>query len=342
MEVIDYKKQYKEASLCLLSEQRGGGYFTNKSQIWDWQYEQNPHINKNKPYPSIIFKENDTVIAFNGLMPVKVKYKQTFLDVIWSCDTIVGEAQRGKGFGGKLASSVVDICPMVLGLGISDLQDPIMLKRGYKVNKDITQFFFTQKIKKWKDLLKKTVQLSMKLRYFQPTFSSVKLTSQITDKLPEASEIELLWKNVQSSYDKTIIRNYDYLNWKYQNHPLAKYQFIQINNQGHLIALAIFRAGAKTSRLVDYLGPANAPAIKAKVLHAFVKKNSQSQQLECTTSDSEFHQQLKKIGFTPYKAKPRFYIQYADADAEKGWFIMSGDSDNDLGEFNSFNSKHCD
>jgi hypothetical protein len=147
-------------------------------------------------------------------------------------------------------------------------------------------------------------------------------------------EIDTLWKNVESGYDKIVKRSHSYIFWKYGQHPINNYQLIVVKKNNVIIGVGIFRNSFKMARFVDYIGPSNSVKIKQLVISVFIKQCSDSKMLECTSTDEEFKQVLENCGFRKYKDRPRFYVHSNIADDKNPhmyWFIMGGDSDGDLG-----------
>lgn len=237
----DYKDDQKADITSLIRDFSHPKYQETPS-LWQWLYADNPCAESSKQL-GITIKEGEEVVGFNGLMPVEIQYKGKMLSGAWSFDTILSPACRGKGYGKKLAIAVKESNPLVLGLGISEIQAAIMRKIGYSINSDVQQLFFCNKITSFRSLAKYCLQMIKRLRYFTltdkiPSDLSIEVISSTAFKehlTPEA--VDALWDQVHQGYRNIVVRNYRYLNWKYAENPANPHQFILVRHEGKLRAL---------------------------------------------------------------------------------------------------------
>jgi hypothetical protein len=146
-------------------------------------------------------------------------------------------------------------------------------------------------------------------------------------------EVEALWNTVEDGYSKIVVRNHAYLEWKYGSHPFAKYEAILVDRDKQLVGVGIFRHHGRESRLVDYVGPAEGMDIKASIVDTFMRACPAAESLNCICCDNEFKECLESAGFRTFRKKPSFGVFSrlpGDHDPERGWFVMAGDSDEDL------------
>lgn len=336
--IEDFQQADKQSAIDLLATRHPAEYRGSKETIWDWQFQDNP--DRHLAGAGIIARMDDRIVAFNGYMPFRLRYQHREMPSLWSCDTIVHPDCRGKGIGGKLIEHLKPQTDIVVGLGISDVQSFAMLKRGFQASEEIDQFFRVNRPKGLRAWIKWLAQLVQQIRSGAPTRNTdQKYQMSITEVSELGSEVDQLWQRYEDQYPKAVIRDKRYLDWKYGGHPLARYQAIVVKQEGQLKALAIFRHNDTLSRLLDYIGPANDAGLKRDILLAFKRACHDAALLECTTTDTGFRHALLSLGYRPYKKKPRFYVFSnieGDAEPQNGWFIMGGDSDNDLGEFHHF------
>ncbi|MEE9610836.1 MAG: GNAT family protein [Desulfatiglandales bacterium] len=147
--------------------------------LWKWQFTEGPFVRGTKDV-GVVITEAENVIGFNGFMPVSLQYNGSLIEGAWSCDTIISPRHRGKGFGRVMAKAVMVRFPIVMGLGISDIQAYLMKKSGYKVCQDIDHFYYTQKTRSTKDVVKKGVQYITNLKNTakRPSTTGLRVTSK--------------------------------------------------------------------------------------------------------------------------------------------------------------------
>lgn len=338
MQFIDYHTDHKEIITQLLSSYSHPRY-QRDPRLWDWFYRDNPFIHANSKLGiSIVEGSEQEVIGYNGLMPQDIFYRGKILSGAWSFDTILSPKCRGKGLGKKLALTIKSSSPLVLGLGISEIQASIMRKIGYSINTDIEQLFLTRKTKTARDIAKQILQIGKKgFRRLIPKSYCQRYVSAIECQLIKADrhalnkkEVDALWEKVKSSYHKCIVRDHDYFHWKYSLYPPQCYEYILVRFEGQLVGLGVINPNHEKARLVDFLGDANDYRTKLAIVKQFIRRCPDAELLECTSTDKQMLSILKDFGFRPYREKPHFYVATnleGDASPELNWFVMGGDSD---------------
>jgi hypothetical protein len=329
MKIESFQSYQKEKVISLLKPNKDEQ--DEKNRLWDWQYTENP-LAKGSNLGLVIYEESD-VIGFNGIQSVILKYNNNEIKGAWSFDTVFSPKCRGKGYGVKLFEIVRNSAPVVIGLGISDGGAKIAFKNGFKISVDVEQFHYVKRPRHLKEFLKMIIQFSSNIKSLVKKSEKTKLKYTLLDASDISKDIDVLWKKVEEGYTKIVKKNHSYIKWKYGSHPLKKYQCIVINNDKEIVGIGIFRSDEEMSRLIDYIGPSSSIPIKRLIIEVFKKQCTRAHLLECTCSDEEFKKLLAASGFRKYKVSPRFMIYSNianDKDPEKNWFVMGGDSDNDL------------
>ena len=206
---------------------------------------------------------------------------------MWSCDTFLDSNFRGKGLGKNLLWEIQEKRPVVLGLGISDMAAPVLIKNGWKVNTEVKRFVFKNKIQNPKDIIKKILQWrSFFIRHEKSADRNYSYSIVNAKELNE--DIDLLWQKNENGYGNVVIRNNKYVTWKYTHHPLNRYQAIIIRKDNEIEAIGIFRYKKDCSHFVDYVGPSNSSAIKLYMLSIFFQECKDATAFDCISTDNEF------------------------------------------------------
>lgn len=317
-----YNNQHKSQIINLLGSAR------YKKKLWDWQFT---HPSKRTWKPVIATNEDNKVLGFNAVMPTQIYYKGSLIDAAWSCDFIVDASCRGKGLGQKIKQQLHSNYPLLFSLGISDQAVRVLEKMGWKAGTSVIAY---RKRNHSGGIKGQIIRLIQRLNqtfttWLQVSPSSSSFEFSLSSHLPEKELINELSEKCTATYEKTIKRDYNYLNWRYQLHPLASYDFICIWNGAQLMGLGILRSTDKQSTLVDYLGPKNSPSVKLKLIEAWQNYYPEVEAMNCTSSDIEIGMALKQFGFRAAQ-KQRFYVYGTCDDCAKNWFIMGGDSDGEI------------
>jgi GNAT superfamily N-acetyltransferase len=307
-----------------------------KASIWNYQFLENPGALARGFHP-VVAEDNNRVVGFNSVVPVSIIWNGAPLDAMWSCDFKVLAECRGQGVGRLIKEALAQKSPVLMAFGISPVATIVLGRMGWVPGSNV---YFYRKIVRPKTARELALYL-----YQQSTACVNRAASpapcKVTphSKLPAAEELDRLWQGVQGGYNKAVVRDADYLNWRYQQHPLAGYRFLEARDASNtLLALGVVRCSERQARLVDYVGPARNASIKRAVVEAFLACEKQPLAYSAMTSDPELQKVFKSLGFYQGREQPRFYVwadkgrlsQQEYEHSHEGWFIMGGDSDGEL------------
>lgn len=305
------------------------GNGTIKAKLWSWQFEENPF---GLPFNPVIVEADGEIIGFNGMMPVLARYRGVTREILWSCDFIVAKSWRGKGIGRLIKTALISQSSIIMAFGISNRAAPVLLKMGWKTSQEVFHYRRFSTSGSFRESVLRGLQLLNRIRGLGvPTVQDIDV--EVSDQLPGASAVDALCESVSLQYDKCILRNFAYLNWKYACHPLVPYRFIHLRRDGCLLAVGVIRKAGERARLVDYLGPIGEVGLKRCLIRAFLKEAKECAHWQCTTSDADLGSALKAEGFFQGRTRPRFFVRSSvpgDEGCQNGWFIMGGDSDGEL------------
>ncbi len=321
--LVKYQPCQKEEVIALM----GGLPF--KADIWDWQFESNPYGYNFDP---VVLEEAGQIVAFNAGMDVQVYYNGKAVPALWSCDFFVHKNCRGKGIGQVVKDEQIKKSNIIMSFGISNMAAPVLIKKGWVANEDIWLFKRYKKIDTTKKSLLVVLQMWNRLLGLFTLNTKVNSSVVKTRKLPIKPEIDHLWNKVKSSYKKIVVRNHDYLHWKYELHPIAKYLFIEIRRDKELKAVAVVREHNGQVKLVDLLAHADDLASRLEVVKQLEIIYPSGHLFICATTDFLLQQAFLRLGYFKARDKPRFFVrnEYDNKNGAAGWFLMTGDSDGEL------------
>ena len=316
--------------VSLLSIGRPAGYQGFKAAVFDWQFHHNPHSDGRSPF--LIGVLDDRIVALNGFMPVRIRFHHQPVLASWSCDTFVSPAHRGRGFGKELVARVSNAAPIMLGYGISDMSDPILARQDWMLHPGIVLLFYHVAEAGITGRFKNFGSRLGRIRSSHAPPSSTEITCE--DHARFSAEVDDLWAESRSGYASTVERDLDYLNWKYYQHPLHRYITYAARSHGRLQGLMIARHDPEESLVADYCGPAQDTYLMSELAAAAVEDLShrKTMRIRCETTHPPMIDALSRAGFLASRHVSRFRVRAntAGLDPLSGWFLMTGDSDNDL------------
>ena len=321
---VDYAEEYKSKTIGLMESK------PFKQKIWEWQFFG--HCKKRDVTPVVFVDKWDTVVGFNGTMPISIKYNEEAIDGIWSCDFFVDDSHRGKGLGRKIKEELHQRAEIVMALGVSNMAAPVLARMGWKENREVELYRRVNTVKGLKTLIFRFLQFYNSIRTnFRKNGKTVQI--EISNTLPDKFEVDKLWSDISAEYGKIVIRNYDYLSWRYLQHPLIQYSFYIGRRDDELCFIAVTRKTENYLQFVDFIGSTSESSVLLQLLDRIKAESINLEYVSCLTSNEYLKYSLIGSGFHKQKSRQRFYIYtQTDADNEptKDWFIMAGDSDGEL------------
>lgn len=158
-------------------------------------------------------------------------------------------------------------------------------------------------------------------------------------------EFDILWQNVSDNIKISVVRDCDYLNWRYIERPNYNYQIFAAKNDDILTGYIILREetelfNMKLGLIVDILS-ADEETTNALLDYAYKKfKKDDIDIMGCLVlRKSLYEDQIKNSGFfkVPKKFSPKEFYFVAKVNEElidpeivynsKNWFLMFGDID---------------
>jgi hypothetical protein len=148
-------------------------------------------------------------------------------------------------------------------------------------------------------------------------------------------EFTALYESVARHYTVCVQRTATYLNWRYLNNPLRRYEVVTVRRAGDLLAYAIFTQSDQDAMLVDLFGAEDATVMEG-LLVTVIAMLRQRQVISLTAPLLNTHPLiplLKRFGFFPREHAP--VVVYMPphrrfegvVDQGKNWFLTRGDRD---------------
>ncbi|TYC62712.1 GNAT family N-acetyltransferase [Marinobacter sp. BW6] len=323
---VPWQTKYREGVLRLFRD------VPYKAELWQWQFESNPF---GLPFtPIVLVDEEDRVVGFNGGMGVRTTDRGKDIPVLWSCDFYLAEQWRGQGLGSAIKHELHKKAPVVMAFGISNQASDVLRHLGWVPDETVRSYRMLRRRKGLRSWLLSTLQwLNRLMRAFSAAPGISGISIKVRSSLPAREQVDALWERCAPGYGRVVRRDFAYLNWRYQLHPLGRYAFICVWKSDELAGLLVTRFGRRTLRIIDYCGPAQNQPLKRALVGAAIKHWPHANQVVSVTSDPELAETFLAEGFVQLRGRPRFYIYEPGRDSSadsSAWFIMAGDSD---GEF---------
>ncbi len=334
--IQQFQSTDRDGLLTLLGQGRSPDYQGLKRRVFDWQFLSNPAREDLPPF--VVVKDDGQVVGALGLMPVRARVNGRSLTACWVMDIFVDNAHRGRGWGQNLIRHAAFAGLSMLAFGVSDMSDPIFAEQGWALDSTVQTLFLHVAEPGLKGVFKNFASRCKAWwagRRPQPQEAA---RVDLSTEPPPAAEIDALWARLAPQYPNAVVRDASHLMWRYRDAPVLHYQWVQARQDKALQALLITRHAPHESVVVDYLGPLDRPGLLRTLLNAAVQDlcTEGTRRIRCECNHPGMQEALASLGFRRYAQQGRFRIKLGDPDlpADEGlsgpWFLMTGDSDNDV------------
>lgn len=303
---------------------RKAPYFSK--DFWKWQYQENPYGNA----ITILAKDGEDVIGQYANIPVNIKFNSTTLISSITIDLMVKKPYRKQGIFKKMANAAGDKL----------LESGIALSFAFPSRAESYSGFVSRlgwfRVGDLRILVKPVLS-----RIFKSKESAAGIKIEKIDRFSD--EIDLLWDRISPSIKIGIIRNKEYLNWRYFKNPAGGYEvFLAWRNNipvGYCVLKTVKVSKLKVGVIVDIFCVDALDIVTAMVRRAdryFLRTGA----FVCIALRNKLYEKLLKgIGFKvlPDRLSPKNYTLIARVNVDAmdlsslmdpdNWFLNFGDWD---------------
>lgn len=213
-------------------------------EFFKWKYLDNP-FNKSM---MLCVAQNSEIVTFYGGIPFKFQYKDKTVQAVHLMDIMSHPGHRQHKVFEKTARKFMTyFCT----------PDSLLLMYGfpgkvhYSIGRKILNYEKISKISYFKAFSEKSAckenASEKELLFLEP----------VTDTKDMAKKIDLVWEKNRKFYPFSIIRDADFVRWRYFNHPDKQYHILGFLNSeaGLAQAWAVLALKEKKAVLVDMVAP---------------------------------------------------------------------------------------
>jgi predicted acetyltransferase len=293
-------------------------------QKWRWKYLENPL----KENLILVYEDRKKIVGEEAIVPFKAYFKGKILKIGHSVDSMVLNEYRGKGIFKKLA--------------LKSLKEG--KERGYSYfygfpNKNSLPIY-TKKlnwmsfgyIRRWIFPLNLNI-LSLKFKidfsFLSPLFKIGKNLLKRDygfERVYNFNGVDVYLENLKKHYDIFLLRDEDFLKWRYLDHPYYKYDIFKDDKNIFVLRIKdvdIKRGTIEEFIYSDYLSFSKILSFSIKY---FIENNVDLIDIWVRKGDP-----LEKIlfykGFIPYQKRLIIIYPFDDIEFSKNYFFNFSDLD---------------
>jgi GNAT superfamily N-acetyltransferase len=312
---------------------------------WNWQFFENPLVDKNgKKLPIFIAIKDGHIAGQLCAVLSQIKIGEEICQVAASCDLVVLPECRGEGIGQRLIQALAEyykiyytiscsgttrrIFDRIEHLGYYKFEPIPTYRRLVKVNKDSVFYFIMLKTQKYLWLnriamigcsigldivIYKTANLLIRIRDLFERKTKKEYSSEIREIERFGNDIDSLWKRTNHKFRVIVKRDQQFLNWRFSDNNHLNYRKFINRRDGETRGYIVVRMPDPTELdvgiIVDlYADPDDNETIKDLVRHAIEFFDKNVKVIECPINQKNFQRILLKLGFFKMeKTEPIFF-----------------------------------
>jgi len=213
--------------------------FGREMSLEEWRWKYTGRGNRTV-YSAVAVDEADGIVAHYGGMLHRMIYQGREVYGLAIGDVMVHPAYRGF----KLFKEVASVFPEVAH------KDRIIVGYGFPTERALRlpeKLGLYEKVEDVCEANKEAAFCNEAVRYIH------KLFPMSYDDM----RVDTLWQGVKNSYPLAVVRDRDYLTWRYQRHPLFTYELWALRKRwsSRLEGLAVLRREEERILIVDFVCP---------------------------------------------------------------------------------------
>ena len=353
-----YKKSDREEVFTFLGLAYPDTVRNRLIKQWDWKYDSNPFNYDLEPY-IILAKKGNKIVGMMGDIPLRVSICGEIYWITNGSDLAVHPDHRRQG----LAKNIIEQNMIDHPLNISWLN-----KISRRAVSTLSTYYCHRlsnwvKIINYSKVFRQMTGKNLSPRWCDLFASGINKITRPLKRPQSSSDITIarmtnfderaydLWQKIQGDYPVLIVRDLQYLKWRYLDRPDVSYIMIAATKGTDLAGYMIFRLGEKRGMqigyLVDFLVEGKSPLVFSllveKAVSCLIKESADV--ISCQTTTGFGRWVLYRHGFYPWRWGTSGYFysrvhmpdqtpplpQYAKIFGDvRQWYITMGDGDLEL------------
>lgn len=299
---------------------------------WVWKYKKNPNSKDLRIY--VAEAENDNTLAgATYRLPYTLIINEKLYLIYFNVDSMVHNKFRRQGIMNKLYEKACSDLPVTLSKGTMPNMYNLLMKMGFKPLYPNTFLMTVLSFPKWFLLKLNTYKQVVKWN------DCIKLPMIDYYEIKSfGNEFDIFFNKIKYQYDGIIMKNSEYMNWRYFYIPHKTYKVFYRKNDDTIISVIILGLNGTTGKIIDILWDKSykdEPYYTLKFAKKYMK-NTGAITLKCWTTYSYLRKILRKNYFIDRNETPNFSFYCSQNNKElfknvNHFLFCEGDGDSEFG-----------
>lgn len=298
--------------------------------LWNWKYVKNPESSGIRMIVAIV---DEKIVGTTTRMPFDLLVNNEVRKAYFNVDSMVHPDYRRLGIMQSLYGYTASAMPIQYSKGTNPGMYHLLKKNGYR--DVLPNTFMVNYLSIPKLLLRKINIYTPKM--VAPTEMYKKAGQEGEFKYVEryGQEFDEFWRRVSTGYDGILVKNSEYMNWRYKGIPNREYHAFYRKKSGRIISAVVMRIKEVSGSIVDVLWDTNErdePFNTIRFCVDFLRRSG-ALKVTCWGTLEALRKSLGKNGFQDQNETPRFSVfarSDIDAFASGGKIhFVEGDGDSE-------------
>jgi len=349
-QLVRYRKSDREEVFRFLRAVHPAVESDRLMKQWDWKYDANPFNLQADPY-ILLWKASGKVIGMMGGIPLRVSIAGQEHWVSCACDMVADYACRGRGFSRRIIKQYVADNPLSFAF-LNDISHRAVtllriMENSCRLPLMVKPLDFGQLLRRatGKTLIGRWAHLfATGAQYIVRPFRAPRVVPGVIVTQVDAFDdrVDLLCQQACRAYPVIVVRDQQYLNWRFVQRPEAAYTLLVASRGPDLVRYLVLRvsetAGVRWGFLVDVLVEEKSPSILGLLVAKAAERSRQegAETLSCLATTQLSVRTLYRQGFYPWRWGQWGYFGAVVSPGEaspkvfgdsRQWFLTMGDGD---------------
>ena len=228
--------------------------------IWKWKYMEYPYSQDIKVF---VAEEHRRILGATTRFPVDIRLDDQTHRVFFSIDSVVDPNSRGKGVMTSLYRHTAQTVSAMYSKGTNPDMGRIVLRTGlgYKALTPNTRMVHCLSPFKWI-----ARRLGMNTQPKAQSSAAANGQPGLCNIKQFGSEFDEFWNRVSPMYPGIVVKNADYMNWRYVYIPHIQYHRFYRRIREEIASVVVLRMGRTVGSIVDVIWDPCVPDEPVKII----------------------------------------------------------------------------
>ncbi len=342
----------------LLDSKLGKRPYEHRLRLWRWRFDLNP--TRTDEFPGILVAERDgRIVGAQGLIPMRVKAGDLYLNASCSCDLAAEPSARTAGMALKFRAMGKGVSPLHLSTSANEPSHKVTLSlEGREVSAGRRKFLKPLKIgglllHRWKrksilhGIAAGAIQAVLKpVDWILATWNSLRPRQKVPGGIVKDikyfdERFRDFWEQLAREHAILVMRDPAYLNWRYTEYPFPGIQSFEWTRESKVLGFAVLHIGIdedhlRFAALLELVGLKSEPRALSHLLEEAIRRAAWAgaHYLIARASTAEQEVLMRRSGFrardlhySPVTYKNNSSVPTEMFENDRNWYLSLGDGD---------------